>query len=106
MYHLMDYEDATLAKTKIFDLINQDKLLVIDHRITTRRAGAAEATRRSHARSSSVMQLHGHPPCQSLSHGSSLCSRCSTSEVSHAYREEVSRLWTVRSTRSNRRERG
>ena len=39
----MDYEDATLAKKKIFDLINKDQLQVIDHGITTRRADAAEA---------------------------------------------------------------
>ena len=47
----MDYEDTTLARKQNFDLINKDQLQVIDHRITTRRADAAEATRCSCVRS-------------------------------------------------------
>ena len=46
------------GKQKKFDLINQDLLLVIDHGITTRRVGAAKATRCSH---SSAVQLQGRP---------------------------------------------
>jgi hypothetical protein len=57
---LKDYEDATLARKQIFRPHKQDQLQVIDHGITTRCAGAAEATRCSHARSSSVVQLRGH----------------------------------------------
>ena len=102
----MDYEDATLAKNKKFDLINQDQLLVIDHRITTRREGVVEVTQCSRTRSSSAMQLHGHLSCQSHSCGLSLCSRCSTSKVSHTYCEEALHLQTARSSRNNRRECG
>ena len=50
-----------LARKQKFDLINQDLLLVIDHGITTRRAGAAEATRCSRTRRSSAVQLRGRP---------------------------------------------
>jgi len=103
---LMDYEDATLARKQNFDLINKDQLQVIDYRITTRRVDAAEATRCSCACSSSAVQLRGRPPHQSLSRGSSLCSRCSTSDVSHMFREEALRLRTARSARSRRHERG
>ena len=60
--HVMDYEDATLARKQNFDLINKDQLQVIDHRITTRRADAAKATRCSSVRSSSAVQLRGRPP--------------------------------------------
>jgi hypothetical protein len=42
----------------------------------------------------------------SLSCGSSLCFRCSTSKISHTYEEEALRLRTARSARSSRRERG
>jgi hypothetical protein len=58
------------------------------------------------------MQLRGPPSrppsaCRSsLSCSSSLCSRYSTSKVSHTYGEEAVRLWTARSMRSSRRERG
>jgi hypothetical protein len=58
------------------------------------------------------VQLHGRPSCppsargSSLSCDSSLCSRCSTSKVSHTYGEETLRLRTARSARSTRRERG
>ena len=58
-YLLKDYENATLAGKQKFDLINQDLLLVIDHGITTRRTGAAEATRCSRTRRSSAVQLQG-----------------------------------------------
>jgi hypothetical protein len=58
------------------------------------------------------VQLHGHPSHppyargSSLSCGLSLCSRCSTSKVSHTYEEETLRLRTARSARSSRREHG
>jgi len=65
----MDYEDATLARKQKFDLIKQDQLPLIDHEITTRRVGVAEATRCSRARSSSAVQFRGHPLHQSLSRG-------------------------------------
>jgi len=68
---LMDYEDATLARKQNFDLINKDQLQVIDHGITTRRADVVEATRCICVCSSSAVQLHGRPPHQSLSCGSS-----------------------------------
>jgi hypothetical protein len=58
------------------------------------------------------VQLRGRPSRppsalgSSLSCGSSLCFRCSTSKVSHTYGEEALRLRTTRSMRSSRRERG
>ena len=106
MNELMDYEDATLARKQNFNLINKDQLQVIDHGITTRRADATEVTRCSCVRSSSAVQLRGRPPRQSLSYGSFLCSRCSTSEVSHTCGEEELCLWTARSVRSKRHKRG
>ena len=66
-YLLKDYENATLAGKQKFDLINQDLLLVIDHGITTRRAGAAEATRCSGTRHSCAVQLRGRPSVHPLS---------------------------------------
>lgn len=57
------------------------------------------------------MQLRGRPSHvrPSLANrplcGSSLCSRCSTSEESHTYGEEAMRLRTARSAKSARRER-
>jgi len=59
-------------ENKTFGLRNQDELLVMDHKIITRRADAAEATRCSHARSSSAVQLSGRPSRQSLSYSFSL----------------------------------
>jgi hypothetical protein len=85
------------------------RYIVTCYRITTRCIDAAEATRCSRTHQSSVMQLRGHPSCppsargSSLSCGSSLCSRCSTSKVSHTYGEKVLRLRTARSARSSER---
>jgi len=58
---LKGYEVATLAEKQNFDPINQELPLVMDHGITTRRAGAAEATQCSRARQSSAVQLRGRP---------------------------------------------
>jgi hypothetical protein len=99
-------------KIKNFDLINQDLLLVTGYGITTRRTGAAEATRCSRTHHSSVVQLRGrpsHPPStrgSSLSCGSSLCSKMKHLwGIPHVW-EEALCLRTARSARSSRREHG
>jgi hypothetical protein len=40
-----DYGEATLAQNKIFDPIKPETITVIDHRITTRRAGQRNTSR-------------------------------------------------------------
>ena len=59
-----------------------------------------KTTRCSRTRRSSAVQLRGRPASPPTTCGSSSCSRCSTSEVSHTYGEEAMRLRTARSARS------
>jgi hypothetical protein len=89
-------------KTKLFDLINQELLLVIDHGITTRHAGAVEATRCRRARRSSAVQLL----TSVLLMWFVFVLQMQHLRGIHTYREEALCLRTARSTRNNKRGRG
>jgi hypothetical protein len=54
MIKLVEYEDAKLARNKIFILTKLDLLLVIDQGINTRCVGAVEVIQCSHTCSSSA----------------------------------------------------
>ena len=70
----------------------------MDHGITTRRAGAAEATRCSRARRSSAVQLRGRPSARP----SRAVHPCALDAAPPRYphKEEASRLRTARSARN------